>query len=156
MTFQISSLSYAPFAPYFQMSDQELRTRNARRMVVTASPGTPCRVSLADADVGETVVLLNYQHQPADSPYQAAHAIYVRKGVAQRQLAAGEVPEVIRSRPISLRAFDADHMMIDADVVAGEEIEAAINQAFAQEDVSYLHLHFAKPGCFAATVRRVE
>lgn len=154
MSFQIHSLPAEEFTHMFTMSDSELAAINARRMVVQSKPGTPCRVSMADAEIGDTVILLNYRHQPADSPYQATHAIFVREGAKQARLAVDEVPEVIRSRVISLRLFDDNHMMIDADVVQGEALAAAINEAFKDEKVSYAHLHNAKPGCFAASVTR--
>lgn len=154
MTFQVVGLRPEEFAAFFTMSADELARRNARKMVVTASPGTPCRVSLADAEVGETVVLVNYEHQPAKTPYRSSHAIFVRKGVQQSHLAVGEVPQVMLSRLISLRAFDHDDMMVDADVVPGIELKGAIVQTFANPAVSYLHLHYAKPGCFAGKVKR--
>lgn len=156
MGFQINSLPAEEFAELFALSDDELADRTACRQIVTTKPGTPCRVSMADADVGEIVVLLNYRHQPEKSPYSATHAIFVREGASQAHLAVGEVPEVLRSRLISFRLFDKSHMMIDADVVQGEDLADAINAAFEKDEVAYAHLHNAKPGCFAASVTRAE
>jgi hypothetical protein len=155
MSFQIHALPAQDFTAMFAMSDAALAQRNACRVAVTESSGTPCRVSLADAEVGETVLLLNHQHQPAQSPYQASHAIFVREGVPEAKPAPDEVPMVIQTRLISLRLFDENHMMVNADVVHGTEIAQAITAAFANEDVCYAHLHFAKPGCFAARVTRL-
>lgn len=154
MTFQVKGLLPDDFGVYFTMSDDELARRNARKMVVTACPGTPCRVSLADAEVGDTVVLVNYEHQPSKNPYRSSHAIFVRQGAQQAQLGVDEVPKVLLSRLISFRLFDHDDMMVDADVVLGTELAGAILRAFANPAVSYLHLHYAKPGCFAANVQR--
>ncbi len=154
MAFQIHALPAEPFRELFAMSDTDLRARNARRMTVAAKPGSPCRVSLADAEVGETVILLHYEHQTAASPYRAGHAIFVREGVEQARPAANEVPEVLRSRLISLRQFDEEGMMIDADVLDGEKLREALDTAFADARTSYVHLHNAKPGCFAARVTR--
>lgn len=156
MTFQINALPAEAFTEFFAMSDAELKAINATRMVVQSKPGSPCRVSLADAEIGETVVLLNYEHQPADSPYKASHAIFVREGVAQMQPKPDTVSEVMRSRVISLRLFDAQNMMIDADVVDGTVLAAAISKAFEDRNVAYAHLHNAKPGCFAASVTRID
>ena len=154
MAFQIHALPAEPFNELFQMSDSDLCARNARRVTVTAKPGTPCRVSLADAEVGETVILVHYEHQTAASPYRAGHAIFVREGVQQAHSAIGEVPEVLRSRLISLRQFDDEGMMIDADVFEGKGLGAALITAFENARTSYVHLHYAKPGCFAARVTR--
>lgn len=156
MSFQIHSLPAEDFADLFALSDTELVKRNACRQIVQSKPGTPCRVSMADAEVGETVILLNYEHQAAHSPYKASHAIFVRENAPQAQLNVGEVPEVLRSRIISLRLFDRHHMMIDADVLQGDELADAVKAAFEDEQVSYAHLHNAKPGCFAAAVTRAK
>lgn len=155
MNFQIHALPEDDFTDLFTMSEAELAERNACRMVVQSSPGSPCRVSMADAEVGETVVLINYAHQPENSPYQATHAIFVREGAKQARLEVNEVPEVIRRRLISLRLFDHNHMMINADVLKGEDVEQALSDAFDDGHVAYAHLHNAKPGCFAAHVSRV-
>ncbi|MBZ8132480.1 DUF1203 domain-containing protein [Afifella sp. IM 167] len=154
MTFQIHALCEEPFAELFTLSDAELRARNIRRMVVDTSPGTPCRVSLSDAEVGETVLLLNYTHQPAETPYRASHAIFVREGAKQATPRPDEIPPALSSRLISIRLFDDAHMMVDADVVEGARLAAALARAFGNEAVAYGHLHYAKPGCFAALVRR--
>lgn len=154
MGFQISALDAAQYQHLFHLSDAALAEQKACRMVVTEKPGTPCRVSMADAEVGETVILVNHCHQAAKSPYQASHAVFVREGEETVQLAAGEVPEVLTCRLISVRLFDVNDMMIDADVVPGTELATALNAAFERPDVAYIHLHYAKPGCFAASVRR--
>lgn len=154
MPFQIHALDYEPFAPLFGMTDAELRERNARRETVAVSPGSPCRVSLADAEVGKTVILVHHEHQPAASPYRAGHAIYVREGIARAEPAPNEVPKVLQTRLISLRAFNDDHMMIDADVLQGDGLADRLHEAFEDQNVAYVHLHNAKPGCFAANVTR--
>ena len=154
MSFQIHALPAEDFAPLFDLTEEALAARQACRKVVEASPGVPCRISLAEAEAGETVILVNYEHQPGNSPYRSSHAIYVREGVAQARLARGEVPEILRTRLISLRLFDAAHMMIGADVVDGTELAAAIETAFEDGNVAYAHLHIARPGCFAASVTR--
>lgn len=154
MGFQIHALNAENFAHLFELTDEELRAKNACRMVVDESPGTPCRVSMADAEIGDTVVLTNYCHQPANSPYQSNHAIFIRKGEAAAQLSKNEVPEVLRTRLVSVRLFDVEDMIVDAEVVEGTELDQTLTKAFDNDAVSYVHLHYAKPGCFAASVTR--
>jgi hypothetical protein len=154
MSFQIHALPYERFAPLFKLSDAGLAKAGAARMVVNARPGFPCRVSLADAERGETVVLVNFEHQPANSPYRASHAIFIREYAEQAFPGVGEVPEVLTSRLISVRAFDQRHYMMGADVVEGATLRKAIPAMLQSPDVSYLHLHNAKAGCFAASVTR--
>ena len=155
MSFRITGLDPADFAPLFALSDAELTARNACRRVVDTPVGFPCRVSLDDAEPGETVLLLNYVHQPAATPFQASHAIYVRDHVPLFA-ADNAVPPALRRRLISLRGFDADGWLRSADVVDGRELEAGIAALFEKSEVAYLHAHYAKMGCFAARVDRVE
>ena len=65
-----------------------------------------------------------------------------------------EIPDAMRVRQMSLRAFDADHMMIEADLVDGREIEQMIERFFADPLVAYIHAHYAKRGCYAARIDR--
>jgi hypothetical protein len=155
MPFQISGLPLEPFSSLFALGADELRRRDIIRVTADRCPGFPCRVSLRDAEPGETLLLLNFEHQPARSPYRSRHAIYVRENAAQAQLQAGEIPDVLATRLISIRAFDRTGMMSEADVVDGRDLAAAIERMFTLPSVDYLHLHNAKPGCFAARADRV-
>jgi hypothetical protein len=154
MTFQITALPAETFAPLFEMSDAELADRLAVRVTADASPGYPCRVSLADAELGEELILVNHDHQPAASPYRATHAVYVRKGATTASLAKDEVPAQLRSRMLSLRAFDAAGMIVTADLVDGPALDEALERLLAEPAVTYVHIHYAKPGCYAARAER--
>ena len=156
MPFQIHALPSAQFEPLFSKSDNELAELNAQRMRVDSKPGYPCRVSLVDAEVGETVLLMNFEHQPANSPYKSAHAIFVRENAEQALPDVDVVPDVLTTRLISIRAFDRDDNMLDADVVDGTRLGVSIPRLLVDQDVAYLHLHNAKRGCFAARVTRVS
>jgi len=153
MSFRIRGLPAAQFAHWFALGDAELKLRDAVRRIADSKPGFPCRISLTDADVGEQVLLINYEHLAADSPYRARHAIYIRAG-EQTCDVVDEVPAMLRSRLLSLRAFDAANMLTAADVVDGGALEAAIGTMLADPRVAFLHVHFARPGCYAARVER--
>ena len=155
-SFQLVGLSPAPFEPLFTLSDAELAPLGVRRVVAGSGSGYPCRISLVDADAGEELLLLPYEHQPENSPYRASGPIYVRVGASRKAAAPGEVPEYVRKRQISVRAYDARHMMIDAEVCAGAAVADEIERQFADPAVSYIHLHNAKRGCFSCLVRRVS
>lgn len=154
MSFRIHALSWDLFAPYFSMAAEELRTHGGLMRTVDKRPGFPCRVSLEDAQVGERVLLINYEHQAAATPYRSRHAVYVRERAKPAKCELGQVPELFRSRLMSVRAFDHEGMMLEADVVEGRILESAIERLLSKHAVEYLHLHFAKPGCFAARVER--
>jgi hypothetical protein len=154
MTFRITALDPAPFAPLFELSDAELAARGARRVVADASPGFPCRVSLADAEAGETLILVNHTHLDGNTPYAGAHAIFIRADVERAHPAPGEVPLVLRRRLLSVRGYDADRMMIAAEVIEGEALAPHLETLFADPAIVFVHLHNARPGCFAAAVTR--
>ena len=154
MTFQITALDPAPFAPLFALSEAELAARNARRVVADKSPGFPCRVSLADAEPGETLILVNHEHLGGETPYRQRHAIYVREGAERARPAPGEVPPALLGRPISLRAYDAGHTLVGAGLCHGKPLAADIDALLAQPDVAFVHLHNAMHGCFVASARR--
>ena len=154
MDFRISALDYAEFAALFAMTDEQLRQRNIVRRVADTRPGFPCRVSLQDAQPGETLLLLNYEHLAVASPYRSRHAIYVRENAQPANLGANEIPEVMRERLLSLRAYDHEGMMLDADVTPGKEIAPVIQRMFGNSNVEFIHAHNAKPGCFSARIDR--
>jgi hypothetical protein len=154
MSFQIHALPADKFQHLFSLSDEELAATPAERRTAHIKPGYPCRVSLEDAEVGEEVILLHYQHQPVDTAYRSSHAIFVRANAQEARPGIDEIPESLAIRLLSVRGFSAAHQMVAADVVHGRELRDAINQLFENEDVSYLHIHNAKPGCFAARVTR--
>jgi hypothetical protein len=152
--FRFIALPAERFAPFFGYSDAELEEVGARRMVVDEKPGFPCRVSLLDAEVGETVLLVPFVHHDTTSPYRASGPIFVRRDARMANPAAGEVPVMFRHRELSVRAFDSSGMMVGTEVVSGRELEKPIRRLFADEDVGYLHIHNAGPGCYNCRVVR--
>jgi Protein of unknown function (DUF1203) len=154
MSFRITGLSPEPFRLLYGLSDEELALRGVKRYVADHKPGFPDRIEMRDADVGETLLLLNHVCQPADTPYRASHAIFVREGADSPYDKIDEVPEVMRTRLLSMRAYDAVGMMLDADVVDGREIEAIIDRFFLCSQVAYIHAHNAKRGCYSGRIDR--
>ena len=152
--FQFIALPSEQFVSLSSQSDAELQAIGARRMVVDEKPGFPCRVSLADAEVGETVLLLPFTHHDVSSPYRASGPIFIRIGARTANPAVDEIPTMFRHRLLSLRAYDAAAMMVGAEVVNGSDLEDAIRRLFANESVSYLHIHNAQPGCYNCRVVR--
>ena len=152
--FRFRALPLETFAPLFPLTDDALAAKGVRRMIAAANPGYPCRVSLVDAEPGERVLLLPFTHQPAASPYHASGAIFVRERAQEAVPEIGEVPELLRGRTLSVRAYDADGMMIDADLCEGRQVETLIERFFSGPSVVYLHVHNARPGCYACRVDR--
>jgi hypothetical protein len=153
MSFRITGLPSTEFADLFSLSAEALRARRAVRQVADARLSYPCRVSLTDAELGQEVVLVHYEHQRADTPYRSSHAIYVRQG-EETYDAVDAVPDQLRRRMLSLRAFDESGMIVGADLVDGRGVEGSIATLLADPRAAYLHAHFAKFGCYAARIAR--
>ena len=100
------------------------------------------------------MLLLNYEHLPVASPYRSQHAIYVREHAREYRPQIDQIPEVLQLRLLSVRAFDPRGMMLNADVVEGARLAPMIDQFFEDARTAYIHLHNAKPGCYAARVDR--
>jgi hypothetical protein len=155
MSFQIIGLDPAPFTHLHGCDDAQLAAAGAQRVRVTEKPAAPCRISLDDAEVGETVLLLNYAHQPADTPYRQQGPIFIRE-TQHRFDAIGVIPPALARRTLSLRGFDANHMMIEADLTEGADAAPLIARFFANPNVAYTHAHYARRGCFAALIGRAD
>lgn len=153
MSYRITGLSAQPFAHLFGLSDAELARHGAQRLMTHESDRHPDRIELRLAQPGETVLLLNHEHQGAETPYRSRHAIFVREHAEATFDAVNRLPLMLRSL-MSLRAFDADGMMVDADVAEGAAVEGLIERLLAQPDVAYVHAHYARRGCYAALIRR--
>jgi hypothetical protein len=154
MNFQILALPRDEFAPLFALADAQLQARGGKRCIADRKPGFPCRVSLEDAAPGESLVLIPFTHQSADSPYRASGPIFVREMARQASLGVNEVPEQLRGRLLSVRAYDSQGVMRDADVVDGLQLESVVGRLLSDPLVQYLHVHFARPGCYACRVDR--
>ena len=119
----------------------------------TTSPGFPCRVSLRDADVGETLLLLNYEHLPVASPYRSSHAIYVREyadgGAGCRST---RFPRC-SAGGLSLRAFDKNGMMLEADVADGRDVQSLIERMLEKQAVEYPACAQRQAGLFCGSGR---
>ncbi|MBY0564313.1 MAG: DUF1203 domain-containing protein [Hyphomonadaceae bacterium] len=153
MSYRIIGLDPAPYLDLHMLSDAELAARGVERWRVDTKPGAPCRISLDDAEIGESVVLLNYLHQPAETPYRQQGPIFVRE-TRRRFDGVDVVPSALARRALSLRGFDARHMMIEAELVEGAGAAALIEGMLTNQSVAYIHAHYAKRGCFAASIHR--
>lgn len=153
-SFQIVPLNVSEFAHLFELEDKELERLNIRRMFADSKPGFPCRVSLEDVGIGGEVLLLQYEHHPANSPYRASGPIFVGKNSTPAKYESNEVPEMLLHRQLSVRAYDNLGLMVCSEVIEGKDLEQMIDRIFSDPKVEYLHIHNAKPGCFNCEVRR--
>lgn len=154
MAYRIKGIDPAPYRHLYGLSNDELAAQGVVRMTVTAKPSFPCRVSLTDRDLGETVLLLNHVSHDVANPYRATHAIFVTEGAEQAAEYVDEVPPVFRPRVLSLRGFDKDGMMANALLTEPGEADAGIRALFTNPEIVSIHAHNASRGCFAAKIER--
>lgn len=154
MTFRIRGLPAADYAHLIGLSDAELAAAGAVRMTAVEPHSFPCRVGLRDLEPSETAILINHTHQPADTPFHASHAIFIGEGSAEVAPAPGEIPKVLARRTLSVRSFDANGMMLDADLAEGVEAGPLIERLLADGRAAYADIHYARRGCWAARAVR--
>lgn len=154
MTYRITGLDPAPYRPLFGLSDEELSKLGIVRMTVTEKPSFPCRVTLADRNIGETVLLLNHVSHDVANPYRASHAIFVTEGAEEAAKFIDSVPPVFEPRVLSLRGFDSDGMMTDAILTQPGEADSGIRKLFDNPEIVTIHAHNAVRGCFSARIER--
>ena len=154
MSFIIQGLAVEPFQQFFTMSDADLGRHHIVRRTASAKPGFPCRVTLEDAEPGESLLLMNFEHHATTSPYRSSYAIYVRENAVASQFFENECPPVFLNRPMAFRAFDKESMLIDAALSLTNNHAAVIEKLFINEAVVYIDAHNAAHGCFAARVNR--
>jgi hypothetical protein len=115
---------------------------------------SPCRRCLTRAEVGEPLLLLPYDPFTVPSPYAGEGPVFVHAdGCEPRLCEPGEVPEQVAESMLSVRAYDEQAMMIEAEVLTGARL-AERARALLKPGVAFLHVHFAGPGCFAFRVDR--
>ena len=155
MTYRIEALPLEPFRPLFALDDAELEAIGARRMIASTPNSAPCRVSLADAEPGEALILVNHVHLDAPgSPYRAGGPVFVRETATEATPVTDAVPEVLSRRLLSVRAYDADGLMLDADVVEGADLDTRLRAWFDQPETDQVHVHTARRGCYLARAVR--
>jgi hypothetical protein len=154
MSFQITGLDPAPYLSLFDADAATLLAAGARRVVADEPDAFPCRASLQRAAVGKELLLVHHVHQPvATSPYRAGGPIFVGRTGAPA-VYRDELAPIMRDRLLSLRAYDRDALMVEAEVGEGPAVLDLIGRYLDDPNVAYVHAHFARRGCFAARIDR--
>jgi hypothetical protein len=154
MSFVISGIDPQPFAPLIGADEETLKRAGAVRRIADSKPGFPCRVLLEDAERGDSLLLLNYESHAGPTPYRSAFAIFINERARTPARYEDEVPPAMRRRPIALRHFSRERMLIGASLALNGDAKERILEAFADPEIAYIHAHNAAHGCFAAEVLR--
>lgn len=155
MAYIIEGLSPQRFERFLGMTYSELAAHNAIRYAVTNKPGFPCRVTLEDADPGETAILINHFSREESTPFRASHAIFVRESAVAPARFEDDIPPVLLTRALSLRGFDAAGMMADAITTVQGGTEEGLLKLFEDPRIVEVDAHNVARGCFLARARRM-
>jgi len=151
MTYRISGLNPAAFA-----DTDALLAAGAIRVRAESKPGFPCRVTLEDAEPGESLLLLNHVSHDVATPFRSTYAIYVREGAAEAPDYVDSTPAFFDHRMLGFRGFDADGILRRASVAGPGDADQAIRGLLDHQEVAYIDIHNAGAGCFMARAERFD
>lgn len=154
MNFEITGLPAKDFFHLFGLADDELAQKGAKRYICDEAPGFPDRIEMRDAEIGESLLLLNHTSMAKNSPYRATHAIFVLENAKQTYHSTNEIPDVMYNRMLSLRGFDQDGMIVDAAIAKGDDIRREILRLLRDNRVVHIDAHNAAQGCFSGRITR--
>lgn len=120
---------------------------------VDSPTGYPCRHCLQWAQPGEQVVLFPYASVPPGRPYSESGPIFVHAEACPRYAATDKFPDNFRRHRV-LRAYNADHDMIDAVVVEDGHPEPVIAQLLQNPETEFLQARSVTRGCYTFRIER--
>ena len=117
---------------------------------------SPCRHCLRDARDGEDLLLLSWHLPRPRGIYWTPSPIFLHAGDCPRFDAPDVIPDIVRSRLVSVRAYDAGGMCLYDLGHAGEgaDIDAPLTRAIGDRRTAFVNIHTAKPGCLLCQVER--
>lgn len=154
MTYRIEGLPGDAYKELLGLDGEALARRNARRVTADSRPGFPCRVTLEDAEPGETLILFNHVSHDVPTPFRNAYAVYVRESAVEPARYVDQTPPVFDGRALGLRGFDAEGMLHGALLALPGEADSKIRALFESPEIETIHAHNAAAGCFAAKIVR--
>jgi hypothetical protein len=154
MAYRIAGLRRDTFEALFALDDAALAERGAKRVTADAKPGFPCRITLEDAEPGESLILVNHVSHDVPTPFRSAYAIYVRETKSETAVYFDAPPPMFEGRTLSLRGFDEAGMLRGALLATPGEVDAKIRALFERPEIATIHAHNAAAGCFAARIER--
>lgn len=130
---------------------------NALQPQVADEPNAfPCRHCLRDAEPGEPMLLASYSPFQTQNTYREIGPVFVHADRCARHADERAIPDQLRRRLLALRGYDRNQILLAGEVVPGAEVEGAIERLLSRADVAWIHVRFAKPGCFACRIERAD
>jgi hypothetical protein len=117
----------------------------------------PCRQCLTDAVQGEAVLLGSYHFGRPKGIYWTPSPIFVHEQCCAGFSPTNLIPEIVRNRLVSVRAYGSDDFCLYdlGDVSEGRNVDPLIDRALADHRTDYVNIHTARPGCFLCRVVRM-
>jgi len=122
-------------------------------IVADAPAAFPCRHCLRDAEPGERMLLASHSPFALPGPYKEVGPVFVHADACAR-FAGSELPLQLRRRLLAVRGYDRAQSLVDFAVVEGAAVDGELERLLARDDVAFVHVRFARPGCFAARIER--
>ena len=130
---------------------------NGNSIVRMPSDGAaPCRHCLREAGAGETMLLGSYYLPGPTGIYWTPSPIFLHAESCDAYTGTDEIAEIVRSRMVSVRAYDAAQMCLYdlGHATDGAGIDPFLARAMADPRTSFVNIHTAKPGCMLCRVER--
>ena len=143
-------------ADRFRSAGLDDRGNPIRRVAATADGGFPCRHCLRLGQPGESMLLGSYDLPEPRGIYWTPSPIFLHAEPCPRFVAEDSVAPVIRTRLVSVRAYDADEMCLYdlGEVCDGTAVEAPLLRALEDPRTGFVNVHTARPGCLLCRVER--
>ena len=123
--------------------------------IATENDSGPCRSCLTVFRPGEGRLLFSYAPNDYDHPYNEVGPIYIHEKDCRPYAEHDEFPRELRTRrPLVLRCYADDGMMVGGELVGDRPVEEVIESLFSDTDVEYLHARTATVGCYIARIER--
>jgi hypothetical protein len=122
-------------------------------IVADAPAAFPCRHCLRDAEPGEPMLLASHSPFALPGPYKEVGPVFVHAEACAR-FAGRDLPLQLRRRLLAVRGYDRAQRLVDAAVVEGAVLDGELDRLLARDDVDFVHVRFARAGCFAVCIVR--
>ena len=123
--------------------------------VATKNDTGPCRSCLTVFAPGEGRILFSYAPNQHDHPYNETGPVYIHEKECRPYTDNETFPPQLRTRrPLVLRCYAADGIMVGGELVGERPVEDVIESLFQDTNIKYLHARTASVGCYIARVER--
>jgi hypothetical protein len=128
-------------------------------LVRMASDGAaPCRHCLREAAAGAEMLLGSYRMPGPTGIYWTPSPIFLHAEPCVAYDQADHVPDTVRARLVSVRAYDAAQMCLYdlGQAVEGGDVDPFLARAISDPRTEFVNIHTAKPGCMLCRVERLS